>query len=118
VLSAIVLPITTDASGAAVVESHNNAPGYVAGIYIDLGTLETPDVTLDILSEDGQAAQTFYNVAGVAADTYAYPAVLAVTSTGLATTGVVRRVIHGNIRATIAGGGNAKSGQVKVYVER
>lgn len=108
------VPITTAADGSDLTTVR--AGGMVLhAVRIELGTLDTPDITL----KEQPADTTILAVTGVAADATYYPSVLSDNSSGVDVVGAAVPVpVYDRIEITTAGGGNAKSGRVILLYER
>lgn len=110
--------VTTAADGSASYTVR--APGEIVGVLVDLGTLSTPDVTIT----DTLSGAEVLNVDAVDADTAYRPLALAQGTDGVdlaadagppAVDNVYAPVIcYGTLTVAIAGGGDAKSGDIYI----
>lgn len=108
------VPIVTDPSGADV--TMIRAGGVrIHAIRIELGTLETPDITI---TED-PSTDSILALTGVAASVTKYPTVLGQTSAGANIAGAaVAFPVYDRIKIVTAGGGDTKTGRVILLLER
>ena len=119
-ISFVDIPYTTDASGAATVETAHLGFGYVVKVFSEKGTTDaTLDLTISALNDGSDAVDQITAITDQTADTSVYPVQVGVDHLGAAATGwFTRKMIHGKIRVVVAQGGNAKTGLVRVYIER
>ncbi len=102
--------LTTNAAGAASVDIR--LTGQILAVAFDIGDLSTPDLSVtDVTTGDIVVAET-----GLAADKNYYPrrlVQLATTGADIAATYEQPTVI-GTLRAAVAGGGDTKTGYLRV----
>lgn len=108
------VPLNTDNAGA-VTRDVRVAPGRLHAVVVELGTLETPDITLT----DEPAGVTLLGVTGVATDKRYLLVAQAQGSAGTNTSGAfVTPSVFGRIHVVVAGGGDTKTGRIVLLVER
>jgi len=106
--------LTTDGSGNA--SGDLVIAGVIRKIFVDLGTLETPNVTIT----DKDTGETILGVTGVAADTKYYPKVVCQGTDGSDLTGdnnIYALPCATTVTITIASGGDTKTGEVEFYLD-
>jgi len=110
----IVKSLTTDGSGDA--SEDLVVAGVIRKIFIDLGTLTTPNVTII----DKDTGETILGVTGVAADTPYQVKILAKGTNGSNLTGdhnIYTLPCATTVTITIASGGNITTGEVEFYLD-
>lgn len=110
--------ITTAADGSF--SQDVRVPGEILGVFVDLGDLDTPDVTIT----DKLTGADIINVDALAADGIYQPRKVAVSTAGVALAAAAGPpavdnqyapvVCYGVATVTIAGGGATKSGAVHI----
>ena len=106
--------LTTDASENA--SEDLVIAGIIRKIFIDLGTLETPNITIT----DKDTGETILGVTGVAADTPYQVKILAKGTNGSNLTGdhnIYTLPCATTVTITIASGGVTKTGEVEFYLD-
>ena len=111
---------TTDAAGAAVINTNSVARGKIHSIVAAVGTLaNTADIT--ITTPDEVVSQTILNLTNQADNVVVRPKVLATLNTGgaLTATGNIytEYSVFSRLKATIAQGGDTLGFVIDVYVE-
>lgn len=107
-----VVSLTTDVAGNALLDVR--IYGVITGLGIRIGTLSTPDVTIT----DGLTGAPVYADTGLTTDVRVQPRVLVQDEAGADIAATYDKpVITGILRITVAGGGNAKTGEVVIVHE-
>lgn len=108
------VPVTTLADGTDL--STLRAGGFILhGIRIELGTLDTPDITIT----EEPIGTTILAVTGLAADGDYTPLVEGHDDAGDAIVGSAAPVnVYGRLEIATSGGGDTKTGVVRFLVER
>ena len=107
----IVKSLTTDGSGDA--SEDLVVAGVIRKIFIDLGTLTTPNVTII----DKDTGETILGVTGVAADTPYQVKILAKGTDGANLSAIYTLPCATTVTITIASGGVTKTGEVEFYLD-
>ena len=108
------VPIVTDGSGDASVDVRAGGLRLFA-VRVEVGTLSTPDVT--ITEEPGSTA--ILAVTAVAADTTYYPSVLSDNGSGVDVVGAAVPIpVFDRMQIVVAGGGDTKTGRIRLMYER
>ena len=109
------VPLTTDGSGA-VTRDVRVGGGLLLAVEVELGDLDTPDITLT----DEPGAHALLAVTGLAADArYQLAAQNQKTADGTNQSGAFTPpVVMGRIHVVVAGGGATKTGRLVLLLER
>jgi hypothetical protein len=105
------IPVTTATDGSFAQNIH--VTGQVAAVFVDIGNLSTPDITLtDLLTGKVVLAK-----AGLAAsDLFQTKAVVQKAADGTDLTAVDAVPVFGTLHVAVAGGGDKVSGTIYVMV--
>lgn len=110
--------ITTDASGDSTDNPEQTIFGLLYAVYVDQGTLSdgAADITISYTNRLGESV-TLLTLTNVTDDKMYYPRELLDDNAGADLSGVYDpALIAGKVTVTTAQGGNAKSGNVILYV--
>lgn len=108
------VPLNTDGTGA-VSRDVRFAPGRLHAVAFEIGTLETPDLTLT----DEPAGVELLAVTGLADDDRWNLVAQAQGSDGDDVVGsFVAPLVYGRVHVAVAGGGASKTGRLVLFVER
>lgn len=112
------LALTTDGAGAAsgtVAITGALGGGLLHAVYVDIGTLSTPDITIT----DTQTGAAILTISAVAASGRYQPRSALHDATGSAIASAYGAApVGGSVTVVIAGGGATLTGTVYLYVER
>lgn len=113
--------ITTAADGTATVTGPS-VLGELYAVQVLIGTLTNGAADITLATVNSDAAATLLTLTNITANALYYPRHLVHGETGTALTGTAggdrcEPLLCGNIRVTVAGGGNATSGAVIVFWE-
>lgn len=104
--------VNTDSSGDFVYERELFAT--VRAIAIDIGTLETPDITVT----DGVNSTDILGLTGVMGDGVFQPGIELVDDTNTPTGSYTPAAVMGTLKVVVAGGGATKHGRLMFLVDR
>lgn len=108
------VPLTTDASGVCVRDVRFGSAQLIA-IEVELGSLETPDITIT----DEPSGRSLLAKTGLAADAHYVMSAQQQKADGTNLTGAFGPpVITGRVHVAIAGGGDTKTGRLVLIVNR
>jgi hypothetical protein len=104
--------VNTDADGAFTYE--RELFGSIRAISLDIGTLETPDVTVT----DGVLGTAILSLTGATTDAVYQPAIELVDDTNTGTGVYGPSAVMGTLKVVVAGGGATKHGRLMFLVDR
>lgn len=104
--------VNTDANGDFTYE--RELFGTIRAISLDIGTLETPDVTVT----DGILSTPVLTLTGATTDAVYQPAIELVDDTNAGTGTFGQIAVMGTLKVVVSGGGATKHGRLMFLVER
>lgn len=117
-ISEVLIPFTTDASGDATATSAVDAFGKVLAVnWVDGDLVDGVDAVLSTVG-NGRPDQTILTLTNANADAWHYPRLAASSTAGAALTWYVEPIVTGKLKVVVSSGGDTKTGAIYVYIER